>query len=67
MLSACEHIVLLLNTVTNIDSALTNSDVCQRYVEYVCCVESWWTLLGSEYLLRLVQVCTSRVQYVTKL
>jgi len=24
----------------------------------VSCVESWWTLLGSVYLLRLVQVST---------
>jgi len=27
------------------------------YVKYVYCVGSWWSRLGTEYLLRLVQVC----------
>jgi len=29
--------------------------VCQC-LDCVYCVESWWSLLGTEYLLRLVQV-----------
>jgi len=28
----------------------------KRYAECFYCVESWWSLLGNEYVLRLVQV-----------